>query len=185
MSAIFSPKNVCRKGWLYNPSKQDEPDLINGIYSNQITPIAVDLTLHSIKHYPEDQPVVHNGEMDNVGYLLSKEERRLPWCKEITPDSDGVFSLEPKDGYYELIVQERVRVPKNAWAVCFLRSSLYRCGVFPASGALFDPGYDGAIHTFIKPSLPFMIHKDFRPLSIIFLKSFNQEVTYQTFWGKH
>lgn len=197
-SAIYSPIYVRFQGWLYNPHA-DDPKCY-GIVRDQLTPIAIDLTLDCVRYYPykgtpadgEHQSAINealrnpaeegSGECVNYGALLDNSKRKLPKYVEEMPSDSELYLLAPREGFYEICVQEKVRLDRNVMALCYLRSSLYRCGIFPSSGTLYDPGYEGPISTFVKPTLPVLLHKKFRPLSMIFLKCPNARIDYQSFW---
>lgn len=100
-------------------------DLIN---DSQFQPVGVDLTLKSVHTFK------------NAGVIdFDNRERKISETNEITFQNDQVTLAK---GAYKVIFNEYVKIPPDAGAFCFPRSSLLRCGV-TLECAVWDPGYEG------------------------------------------
>ncbi|RLG77208.1 MAG: deoxyuridine 5'-triphosphate nucleotidohydrolase [Thermoprotei archaeon] len=71
--------------------------------------------------------------------FLGAQQRELPHVEEVE-HVDGVYRLGP--GVYRIRYREVIKVPPNAMALAFPRSSLLRMGVTIYT-AVWDPGYEG------------------------------------------
>ncbi len=70
---------------------------------------------------------------------FDNKERKLPEYEPLAWENDR---LELKPGIYKVVINEIVRIPKNAIALCLPRSTLTRAGATIYT-ALWDPGYVG------------------------------------------
>ena len=98
------------------------------INEKQFQPAGFDYTLREVHKFKTA------GRLD-----FDNSERRLSET-EALPFKNGEVLL-PK-GAYKIIYNEYVKIPKNAIALCFPRSSLLRCGA-TLECAVWDPGYEG------------------------------------------
>ena len=98
------------------------------IHESQFQPAGVDLTLKSAHKFK------NAGKID-----FDNKERKISDCEQLEFTSDEVHL--PK-GAYKVIFNEYVRIPADAAAFCYPRSSLLRCGV-SLECAVWDPGYEG------------------------------------------
>jgi len=92
----------------------------------QVQPAGVDLTIAEVYSF---------GTPGLIGF----KKRELPRVVKIEPSGDMYF-LER--GFYKIVFNEAVYVPKDCAGICLPRSSLLRSGV-SVSCALWDPGYYG------------------------------------------
>lgn len=98
------------------------------IHESQFQPCGVDMTLKSAHKFKSD------GKID-----FDNKERKISDVEEILFVNDEI-RLQP--GGYKVIFNEYVRIPVDAAALCFPRSSLLRCGA-TLECAVWDPGYEG------------------------------------------
>ncbi len=98
------------------------------IHSSQYQPSGVDLTVKEVYAYKDA------GKID-----FDNKERRL---SDVEPLKFENGELHLKQGAYKIVYGEFVRIPKDAAAFVYPRSSLLRCGATVAS-AVWDPGYEG------------------------------------------
>ncbi len=98
------------------------------IHESQYQPVGVDLTLKSVH------------EFKNAGVIdFDNKERKISETTEV-PFSDDRLHL--RKGSYKVIFNEYVKIPPDAGAFCYPRSSLLRCGA-TLECAVWDPGYEG------------------------------------------
>ncbi len=95
---------------------------------SQFQPAGIDISLKEAYRFKSA------GKID-----FDNKERKISEVEPIPFQSDEV-ALPP--GAYKVIFNEYVRIPKDAAAFCFPRSSLLRCGV-SLECAVWDPGYEG------------------------------------------
>jgi dUTP pyrophosphatase len=106
----------------------ESANLMDNLHPSQFQPCGIDITLKEAYHYRSA------GKID-----FDNKERRLSEVEAVPYQGDDVH-LVP--GAYKVIFNEYVRIPKDAAAFCFPRSSLLRCGV-SLECAVWDPGYEG------------------------------------------
>jgi deoxycytidine triphosphate deaminase len=80
--------------------------------------------------------------IEGAGALLL-ETRLTPKATLLAPDSDGVFTLEPKR-WYLATTMEKMNLPENMAGVTFPRSTLFRSGV-ELHTSITPPGYEGSL----------------------------------------
>jgi deoxycytidine triphosphate deaminase len=68
----------------------------------------------------------------DLGYVPAKGKTGTPTSKEVMPNDEFSWRLEP--GYYEIEFQEGCKIPSNAAMYFKTRSSLVRCGAIVHSG---------------------------------------------------
>lgn len=98
------------------------------LHESQFQPCGVDLTLKTAFKFKSA------GKID-----FDNKERKLSEVEEIKFEND---ELHLQQGAYKIVYGEYVRIPKDAAAFVYPRSSLLRCGVTVES-AVWDPGYEG------------------------------------------
>ena len=98
------------------------------IHESQYQPIGVDLTLKSVHEFKTAGTI----DFDNT-------ERKISETTELNFTNDRIIL---KQGSYKVIFNEYIKIPSDAGAFCYPRSSLLRCGV-TLSCAVWDPGYEG------------------------------------------
>jgi len=103
-------------------------NLAEVLNASQFQPAGIDISLKEAYRFKSA------GKID-----FDNKERKISDVEPIPFQSDEV-SLSP--GAYKVIFNEYVRIPKDAAAFCFPRSSLLRCGV-SLECAVWDPGYEG------------------------------------------
>ena len=103
-------------------------NLMDGLHSSQFQPCGIDITLKEAYKFK------NAGKID-----FDNKERKISDVEPMAFQSDDVH-LPP--GAYKVMFNEYVRIPKDAAAFCFPRSSLLRCGV-SLECAVWDPGYEG------------------------------------------
>jgi len=98
------------------------------IHESQFQPCGVDMTLKSVH------------EFSNAGRIdFDNTQRRI---SDVTPIHFLSDEVHLNTGAYKVVFNEYVKIPANAAAFCFPRSSLLRCGV-TLECAVWDPGYEG------------------------------------------
>lgn len=102
--------------------------LIKDLHESQYQPSGIDITLKSVHEFLE------SGKID-----FDNSERKISSVREMEFKNDEVHLLE---GAYKVIFNELVKIPSDAAAFCFSRSSLLRCGA-TLECAVWDPGYYG------------------------------------------
>lgn len=103
---------------------------VTSIQPNDVQPNAIDLRLKKVFAI---QPDV---------FVIDEEHKKHRSTKEIKPDLDGYFNLQP--GSYEVVMENEVTVAEGEAGWVVTRSTLNRNGVFITSG-LYDSGYSGVI----------------------------------------
>ena len=98
------------------------------IHESQFQPAGVDLTLKEAYKFK------NAGKID-----FDNKERKISDVEPVAFNSDDV---QLPRGAYKVIFNEYVRIPNDAAALCFTRSSLLRSGV-SLECAVWDPGYEG------------------------------------------
>jgi dUTP pyrophosphatase len=109
------------------------------IGESQYQPAGVDVTLKKVLRFSE------SGSID-----FDNKERKISGVEEVPFEGEWV-ALSP--GCYKVIFNEYVKIPADAAAVCFPRSSLLRCGV-TLECAVWDPGYEGRSEALLIVSNP-------------------------------
>lgn len=98
------------------------------IGDGQYQPAGMDITLKEIYTFKSA------GKLD-----FDNKERKV---SEVEPLAFINNEIQLKKGTYKIIFNEYVRIPADAAAFCFPRSSLLRCGA-SLECAVWDPGYEG------------------------------------------
>ncbi len=106
---------------------------------SQFQPAGVDVTLKEVLRFS------CSGNID-----FDNSERKISDTESV-PFEGGWAKLEP--GSYKVIFNEYVRIPNDAAALCFPRSSLLRSGV-TLECAVWDPGYEGRSEALLVISNP-------------------------------
>lgn len=148
---VVSPKYIAEKGIVYPVSK------------DQIQQNGIDVTIGKIY-------LLNKG---SSGRIFKNEKAQLVDKKTeiesevIMGDYEKYFyNLQPLYAY-EVITNEKVKVPKDMCAWVIIRSSLNRCGC-SYSGGLYDSGYEGPIGGVLRPLCRLEIEKDARIAQIVF-----------------
>jgi len=102
---------------------------VDVLHGSQFQPAGVDITLREAYSFRSA------GKID-----FDNKERRISDVEPLAFDAADDVVLKP--GAYKVMFNEYVRIPKDAAAFCFPRSSLLRCGV-SLECAVWDPGYEG------------------------------------------
>jgi len=103
-------------------------NLAEVLHASQFQPCGVDMSLKEAYRFAGP------GKID-----FDNKERKISEVSPIPYQSD---EIELAPGAYKVVFNEFVRIPKDAAAFCFPRSSLLRCGV-SLDCAVWDPGYEG------------------------------------------
>lgn len=109
------------------------------IHESQFQPCGVDMSLKEAFRFKTA------GKID-----FDNKERKISEVEPISFQNDEIFL---QTGSYKVIFNEYVRIPKDAAAFCFPRSSLLRCGV-TLECAVWDPGYEGRSEALLLVSNP-------------------------------
>ncbi len=99
---------------------------------------------------------------------FDNSERVLPKEKELTPNEDGWFVIQP--GSYLVSYGEAVAIPENAAGIVLPRSSLMRMGATVIS-ALWDPGYSGRGKGLLIASHPLKLKKRARVAQLVLFRT--------------
>lgn len=112
--------------------KQGQPPILNLSDRELLNPegVGFDLRLSGIH------------TLEGKGSLLV-ETRQTPKATPLDPDSDGIFTLEPKR-WYLATTMETMNLPANMAAMIFPRSTLFRSGV-ELHTSITPPGYEGQL----------------------------------------
>jgi len=102
--------------------------VMGDIHDSQYQPAGIDMTLKSVHKFDEA------GKID-----FDNKERKISAVSELEFSND---ELHLEKGAYKVIFNEYVKIPADAAAFCFPRSSMLRCGV-TLECAVWDPGYEG------------------------------------------
>ena len=124
---------------------------------SQVQPNGVDLTLARVERYLGEGRIA----VDNSG-------RVLPELKDVEPDGDGWFHLEP--GPWHITYNEIVSLPDDLMAFGRPRSSLGRSGV-TIHTAVWDAGYEGRSTSLLQVVNPngFSVQLNARVMQLVFL----------------
>ena len=106
----------------------ESANIMDNVHPSQFQPCGIDVTLKEAYLFKSA------GKID-----FDNKERKLSEVEPLPFHSDD---MHLKAGAYKVIFNEYVRIPKDAAAFCFPRSSLLRCGV-SLECAVWDPGYEG------------------------------------------
>lgn len=98
-------------------------------HESQFQPAGIDVTLKAVYAFK------NAGKID-----FDNKERKISDVEII--EFDGNNETHLKAGAYKVIFSEYVKIPSDAAAFCFPRSSLLRCGA-TLECAVWDPGYEG------------------------------------------
>jgi dUTP pyrophosphatase len=109
------------------------------IGDSQFQPAGVDMTLKKVLAFSNPGSI----DFDN-------KERKISETHEIAFENEWVH-LAP--GCYKVMFNEYVKIPSDAAALCFPRSSLLRCGM-TLECAVWDPGYEGRSEALLIVSNP-------------------------------
>ncbi|MEM4272140.1 MAG: deoxyuridine 5'-triphosphate nucleotidohydrolase [Candidatus Bilamarchaeaceae archaeon] len=120
--------------------KQFLPSFVSGhIADSQFQPAGVDMTLRKVLKFSSP------GQID-----FDNSERRISDAEEMP--FEGEWAVLPQ-GCYKVIFNEYVKIPPDAAAFCFPRSSLLRSGM-SLECAVWDPGYEGRSEALLVVSNP-------------------------------
>lgn len=106
---------------------------------SQFQPAGVDITLKKILSFSS------HGQID-----FDNSQRKISDTEELEFE-DGWVQLTP--GSYKVLFNEYVKIPQDAAALCFPRSSLLRSGI-TLECAVWDPGYEGRSEALLIVSNP-------------------------------
>ena len=98
------------------------------IHESQFQPAGVDITLKSVHAFK------NAGKID-----FDNKERKISDVEELNFKDNEIHLAK---GAYKVIFNEYVKIPNDAAAFCYPRSSLLRCGA-TLECAVWDPGYEG------------------------------------------
>ncbi len=116
------------------------PSFISGhIGDSQFQPAGVDITLQRVLKFSS------GGKID-----FDNSERKISETEDVPFEDEWV---ELPSGSYKVIFNEYVKIPADAAAVCFPRSSLLRSGI-TLECAVWDPGYEGRSEALLVISNP-------------------------------
>ncbi|MFA5077326.1 MAG: deoxyuridine 5'-triphosphate nucleotidohydrolase [Candidatus Micrarchaeia archaeon] len=109
------------------------------IGESQFQPAGVDVTLKELYSFK------NAGKID-----FDNKERRI---SDVEPVQFVNEEMKLAQGAYKVIFNEYVRIPQDAAAFCYPRSSLLRSGI-TLSCAVWDPGYEGRSEALLIVSNP-------------------------------
>ncbi len=117
----------------------------------------IDVTVREV-YVPKSSATI---DFDNKG-------RRLPEYEPLEWKDDKV---ELKPGIYKVVINEVVRIPKDAAGICLPRSTLTRSGCTVYT-ALWDPGYIGRGELALSVQNPYglVLKKNARIAQIFFIR---------------
>ena len=141
--------------------RSDSPSLIENAIDikTQLQPNGVDFTVWKIF-----------GFANTAGKIaFDNSERELPETSEIKFNENNWIYL-PK-GYYKIILNEKLNIPKDVMAIGAPRSSLLRVGV-SVETAIWDAGYSGRSECLliVFNEAGFYIKKNARVVQLVFIK---------------
>ncbi len=124
---------------------------------SQFQPAGVDVTLNKILKFSS------HGQID-----FDNSQRKISDVEEI-PFEEGWVTIPA--GSYKVIFNEYVKIPQDAAALCFPRSSLLRSGI-TLECAVWDPGYEGRSEALLIVSNPHgaKLKKDAKIGQLVFVK---------------
>lgn len=124
----------------------------------QLQPCGVDMTLREV------HALLESGEID-----FDNSKRKISKSSPIAFDAEGKVHL--KEGCYKIIYNEYVRVPLDACAFGFPRSSLLRCGA-DIRCAVWDPGYEGRSESLlvVNSQHGITLHKNAKVMQLVFVR---------------
>ena len=124
---------------------------------SQFQPAGVDVTLNKILKFSS------HGQID-----FDNSQRKISEVEEL-PFEDGWVTIPT--GSYKVIFNEYVKIPQDAAALCFPRSSLLRSGI-TLECAVWDPGYEGRSEALLIVSNPHgaKLKKDAKIGQLVFVK---------------
>ena len=111
-------------------SPQMQRNLLTNVQEGDSQPNAVDIRVDKMFQLKDET------------FVITDDEKKHRGSVEITPDSNGMFCLEP--GVYEIIMENMVTIPEGYAGWVITRSTLNRNGLFITSG-LYDSGYSGVM----------------------------------------
>jgi dUTP pyrophosphatase len=137
----------------------------------QLQPCGVDMTLR------EAHALSDAGEID-----FDNSKRKISKSAPIAFDADGKVRLE--QGSYKIVYNEYVRVPLDACAFGFPRSSLLRCGA-DVRCAVWDPGYEGRSESLLVVHNPhgITLHKNAKVMQLAFVRL--ESAAHEAYSGKY
>ncbi len=122
--------------------KQFLSSFISGhIADSQFQPAGVDITLKKVLKFST------HGQID-----FDNTERKVSETEEVPFEGEGEWVALPQ-GCYKVMFNEYVKIPPDAAALCFPRSSLLRSGM-SLECAVWDPGYEGRSEALLVVSNP-------------------------------
>jgi len=124
----------------------------------QVQPCGIDLTLREIHSLSEA------GEID-----FDNSKRRISKTLKMEFDSEGKIALVR--GCYKIVYNEYVKIPSDACAFGFPRSSLLRCGA-DVRCAVWDPGYEGRSESLlvVNNEHGIILHRNAKVMQLVFMK---------------
>ena len=127
------------------------------IGDSQFQPAGVDITLKKILKFAS------GGKID-----FDNSQRKISETEEI--QFEGEWAILPQ-GAYKVIFNEYVKIPQDAAAFCFPRSSLLRYGI-TLECAVWDPGYEGRSEALLLVNNPHGAHlkKNAKIGQLVFVK---------------
>lgn len=127
------------------------------ISESQFQPAGVDITLKEVYSFK------NAGKID-----FDNKERKI---SDVEPMKFENEELKLAPGAYKVIFNEYVRIPQDAAALCFPRSSLLRSGI-TLSCAVWDPGYEGRSEALLIVSNPHgaILKKNAKIGQLVFIK---------------
>jgi dUTP pyrophosphatase len=139
------------------PKHSLPPFISDHIGDSQFQPAGVDVTLRKVLKFSCAGKI----DFDNT-------ERKISETEEIAFE-EGWAELPA--GSYKVIFNEYVKIPQDAAAVCFPRSSLLRSGI-TLECAVWDPGYEGRSEALLVISNPHgaRLKKDAKIGQLVFIK---------------
>jgi len=140
------------------PGSKSFPFINDSIGQSQLQPCGVDMTLR------EAHALADAGEID-----FDNSKRKISKSAPIAFDAEGKVHLA--QGSYKIIYNEYVRVPADACAFGFPRSSLLRCGA-DIRCAVWDPGYEGRSESLlvVGNAHGITLHKNAKVMQLVFVR---------------
>ncbi|MCD7782206.1 MAG: deoxyuridine 5'-triphosphate nucleotidohydrolase [Methanosphaera sp.] len=99
-------------------------------YEDSIQPSGIDLKLDNVYEQVSDGSLIDN-------------QKNLPEIREVEPDEDDIFTLEPKTAY-SVTIRGKIKIPEGYTMLYLPRSTLLRSFI-SVHTAVGDPGFYGTL----------------------------------------
>lgn len=140
------------------------------ISEGQYQPAGFDVSLRAVYSFKSA------GKID-----FDNKERRI---SDVEPIKFVENEVHLQKGFYKIIFNEYVKIPKDVVGFCFPRSSLLRCGA-TLECAVWDPGYEGRSEALLVVGNDhgLILKKNAKIGQMVFVKLL--EITNETYEGRY